>query len=467
VRYDRGMNRPLSQIARYVLAALLTFALTLACWALGGLLTLANAVVLHLLLILIIAIRLRTAAALIASIAAVLAINYFLVEPRYTFTIYNPTEVVDLIVFGIVSLIAGQLGARVRAEAENARQRAHEQEILYRLASAFNQITTPVGVHEVLVRAMREDFAAYEARILPDQTPPLANIDANVFAKRRDYYFLLQAGATIYGTVCATFSAPLNSPQMRVIQTCVIQAAMALQRIGLVEQARKTQEYEAADRLKTAILHAVSHDLRTPITVIKTSASNLRRLDDKLTPQQRTENAQAIEGEADHLDELVGNLLDMSRLQAGALTLNKRLNALDEVIGDAAARLYQITKQERIKITLPEDLPLIPFDYGLILQALTNLTINAVRHEPPQSQVEISACVQEDQAQIQVVDHGEGVAADKREAIMQPFYRGREGHIGLGLPIAKGIVEAHGGRLIIQDTPGGGATFVITLPLKL
>jgi two-component system sensor histidine kinase KdpD len=240
---------------------------------------------------------------------------------------------------------------------------------------------------------------------------------------------------------------------------------MALYRIDLTERARKSQELEEADRLKTAILHAVSHDLRTPITIIKTSANNLRNLGERLPPAERSELAETIETEASQLDKLVGNLLDMSRLQAGAFQLNSDLNSLEEVAGDAAARVWQLTKQERIRIVFPEAMPLVHFDYGLLLQALSNLVDNALRYEPSDKLIEIQGGIENDEAQIRVVNHGEAISHDAREHIMEPFYRGKEGHIGLGLPIAKGIVEAHHGHLEVEDTPGGGVTFVIGLPI--
>jgi two-component system sensor histidine kinase KdpD len=165
------------------------------------------------------------------------------------------------------------------------------------------------------------------------------------------------------------------------------------------------------------------------------------------------------------LNKLVGNLLDLSRLQAGALTLNKEFNSLEEVAGDVAARIWQTTGSERIQIRFPEDMPLAVFDYGLILQALSNLAENALRYEPPDSQIEIQGCVGESEALLKVINHGETIALEDREHIMEPFYHGKDGHIGLGLPIAKGIVEAHHGSLRLEDTPGVGATFVLALPI--
>jgi two-component system sensor histidine kinase KdpD len=231
------------------------------------------------------------------------------------------------------------------------------------------------------------------------------------------------------------------------------------------ERARKSKEFEEADRLKTALLRAVSHDLRTPITIIKTSANNLLNLHQQISSEERVEMLKAIDSEVEHLNKMIGNLLDMSRLQAGALNLNIRLNTLEEVAGDVAARVWQLTNEERIKILFPEDMPLVPFDYGLMLQALTNLVDNALRYEPAHLQVEIRGNFDHNHAYISVVNHGPNITAEERERITEPFYHGKDGHVGLGLPITKGIIDAHHGTLRTDDTPNGGATFVISLPL--
>jgi two-component system sensor histidine kinase KdpD len=241
---------------------------------------------------------------------------------------------------------------------------------------------------------------------------------------------------------------------------------MAIHRIHLEERARKSQQFEEADRLKTAILHAVSHDLRTPITIIKTSANNLKHFHEGMSEADRREMAETIENEADELNKLVGNLLDMSRLNAGAFQLNWELNSLEEVIGDIASRVWQLTKQERIQIHFPDDMPFIRFDYGLMLQAFSNLVDNALRYEPPDRQIEIRANLADHQACVKIINHGPNVTPQEREHLMEPFFRGRDGHIGLGLPIAKGIIEAHHGRLWLEDTPGGGATFAVALPFE-
>lgn len=447
------------QFSAYTLAFLGVAGVTLALLPLRATLTLPNVTMIFLLLVVLIAVRRGTGPAFVTAFGSFVCINFFFIQPFYTLLVADPREVLDLIVFLVVAAIAGRLGAQARQQAEAAHQRAEEQAILYRLTRAFNQVSTRDSVLAALADIVREDFAARCVDVLPyaaDSIPQNLTV----------HYLLLQTGDTIYATMRAAFVQPLTQSKVDLLTTCAAQTAMALQRIELSEQARKSQQFEEADRLKTALLRAVSHDLRTPITIIKTSASNLRQFGSTLSQDERVEIAETIETEADQLDRLVGNLLDMSRLHAGALTLSTGLNSLEEVAGDVAARAWQLTKQERLKIAFPDAVPLVEFDYGLLLQALTNLVENSLRYEPAGSQVELCAEVRDGEVMLKVVNHGETIPAEVKEHMMEPFYRGREGRTGLGLPIAKGIIEAHHGQLQVEDTPGGGATFVIILPLK-
>lgn len=448
----------MTKLRPYLFATLQIFAATLLLWLLRDELTLANFSLLYLVVVVVVAIRQGIGPSLLAAVFSFLSFNFFLVKPFYTFAVADPRDLIDLLIYLIVALVTGQLAARARQQAEVARQRANEQDMLFRLTSTLNQITTSEGVHEALKHMLETHFAASEVRLLP--------IDTEVPPNNQTVYFLLlQAGDQIYGTLRLSFAHPLTPIQTRLINTVVIQAAAALQRIALAESARKSRAFEDADRLKTALLHAVSHDLRTPITIIKTSVSNLLNLYNSLPPDERDDMLHAIESEADQLNKMVGNLLDLSRLQAGALQLDSHLNNLEEVVGDVAARVWQTTKQERIKMTFPDDFPLVSFDYGLILQALTNLVDNALRYEPATSQVEIRGSFTTDEARVAVINHGRNLSPEEREHIMEPFYHGKDGHVGLGLPIAKGVVEAHQGRLWAEDTPGSGATFILALPI--
>ncbi len=439
----------------YLLPAASVGVVTLAAWLLRDTLDLGNYTLAYTLAVLIMAIRRGTRAALLTAFLSFLCFNFFFIPPLYDFHIADVHEFIDLCVFLTVAILTGQLGARARQKAEDADRRAHEQEILYRLAGSFNQVTTQAEVFDTLTDVMRTDLGARAAHILPyasGMTAPDQTVE----------YLLLQTGPRIYGTLCVAFDrAPTE--QERLLKTCASQAAMALHRIELMDQAQKSHQYEEADRLKTAILRSLSHDLRTPITIIKSSASNLRTLDGQFSAQERVEVAATIEHEADHLNRLIGHLLDLSRLQAGALKLNRALNSLEEVAGDVAARAFQLTGKERVELEL-DNLPLVSFDYGLMLQVLSNLVDNALRYEPPDREIALRGSVHQGEVWIEVINHGENLPREEREQVMEPFYRGKDGHIGLGLPIAKGIVEAHNGKIWIEDTPGGGTTFTVSLP---
>lgn len=231
-------------------------------------------------------------------------------------------------------------------------------------------------------------------------------------------------------------------------------------------RAEQSRRFEEADQLKTALLRAVSHDLRTPITIIKSSVNNLLNLHHSLPDADRVEMLSSIDREVDVLNTMVGNLLDISRLQAGAMPLNLQWNSLEEAAGDVAAEAFRRVGRECIRLDFPDDMPLVPFDFGLILQMLTNLVDNSLRYEPEGGRIELRSTHTAHEAQVAVANHGPRIPPEDRERIMEPFYHGQGGSTGLGLAIAKGIIEAHRGRIWVEDTPGGGATFMFVLPLR-
>jgi two-component system, OmpR family, sensor histidine kinase KdpD len=456
MRFLELANRPPRQ---YILAALLAFGATLVLWMLRDVLTDANFSLVYLLVVLVAAIYQGTGPSLLAAVICFLGFNFFLVKPLYTFVVADPRDFLDLLIFLVAAVLTGRLAADARKQTRNAEQRAYELNILYELASAFNQLTDTENVFATLKRVLHETLDIHHLDILPYTGETMASDQAVL-------YVLLRAGDAIYGILRVTFDKPPSPALLRLVSACALQASMALQRIDLAQRAQQSKTFEEADRLKTALLHAVSHDLRTPITIIKTSASNLANLHSSLDETERIDMTRTIENEADQLNMMVGNLLDISRLQAGAMQINSEWNSLEEVAGDVAARTWQLTHLERVKIWFPDDMPLVRFDYGLILQALSNLVENSLRYEPDGSQVEICGSIHRGEARVAITNHGPNIPPQEREVIMEPFYHGKGGNIGLGLAIAKGIVEAHHGRLWIEDTPGGGATFVLSLPLE-
>ena len=217
---------------------------------------------------------------------------------------------------------------------------------------------------------------------------------------------------------------------------------------------------DRANELRTALLSAVSHDLRTPLASIKASVSSLRAHDVEWSAQETADFLAAIEDDTDHLNHVVGNLLDMSRLQTGALELARHPVALEEVVANALDSLGAHGRS--VVVDVPEELPLALVDPGLLERAIANIVTNALHWSPPSAQVEICARVVPPDLELRIIDHGPGVPGEARERIFQPFQRLGDkggGGVGLGLAIASGFVEAMEGELLVEDTAGGGSTF--------
>jgi two-component system sensor histidine kinase KdpD len=251
---------------------------------------------------------------------------------------------------------------------------------------------------------------------------------------------------------------------------CTVGVVVA-QRSRLVEESNRVRLLEEVDRLRAALIGSVSHDLRTPLASIKASISDLADPALHLSDEDRATLLRTTEEETDRLSRLVTNLLDMSRIQAGALVPHRSATPLDELIGAVVARLAGMFRQHRLTVEVADGLPLADVDYLLVEQALTNLLENAARYTPVGSAVMVRAGEASGGAEVEVavVDHGPGVAEEERERIFDEFYRLRAGGggpfgTGMGLAIVKGIVEAHGGRIRVTETPGGGATFALRLP---
>jgi len=244
------------------------------------------------------------------------------------------------------------------------------------------------------------------------------------------------------------------------------------EREQLVEESNRVRLLEEVDRLRAALMGSVSHDLRTPLASIKASISDLADPDLRLTDDDRVTLLRTTEEETDRLTRLVTNLLDMSRIQAGALVPHRSATPLDELIGAVAARLAPMFGDHRLAVEVEDGLPLADVDYLLVEQVLSNLLENAARYTPPGTAVTVRAVAVPDSGEVEVavIDQGPGVAEGERERIFDEFYRPRaEGRgpvgTGMGLAIVKGIVEAHGGRIWVEPTPGGGATFAFRLPV--
>lgn len=445
---------------RYGAALLLVTAAIAGLALLDDPLRFSNAALLLTLTTLTIAVVWGLGPSLLAAVLAFIGLDFWFVEPLYTLAVTDARELLDLLIFLLVALIGGQLAGYARRQAHEARRHAQEQAVLYALSSLLNRQTDQAAVLATLRQQLPASLPVRDLTLLPDKTEPPAS-GRNDPA---DAYLLLRSGEKVYGTLRVSLAEVPSSAQMQLLMACTVQAAMALERIELTEQTRRTVMLAEADQLKTALLRAISHDLRTPLTIIRSSAEHLAHVGPALVADEWRELVGTIEQQTTHLDRLVGNLLDFSRLEAGAVKLRRDWNALEEVAGDVAAELWQRGGRARIELELPADLPLLRFDYALLRQALLNIAENALRYEPAERRVIIAGRNAEHHVTLSVINHGPAVEEARKQQIMEPFYHTQEGGSGLGLAIAKSIIELHQGRLHVEDTAGGGATFVITLP---
>jgi two-component system sensor histidine kinase KdpD len=257
----------------------------------------------------------------------------------------------------------------------------------------------------------------------------------------------------------------LPAEDRRVLAAFAAQAAVVLDRRRLREEADQARTLAEGNRIRTALLAAVSHDLRTPLAGIKASVTSLRSDDIEWSEQDRAELLEAIEEGADRLDHVVGNLLDMSRLQTGTVTPIIREVDLDEVVPIALGGVPDAS----VEMDIPETLPMVSVDKGLLERVVANLVENAVKYSPQDEPVLVSASALGSRVELRVVDRGPGVPDEAKERIFEPFQRygdaPRGAGVGLGLAVARGFAEAVGGTLDAEDTPGGGLTMVLTLPV--
>ena len=265
-----------------------------------------------------------------------------------------------------------------------------------------------------------------------------------------------------------------SNPGTAFFWTFLDQAASVIERARLRRESLQIELLKRTDALRAALLSSVSHDLRTPLSSIKAAASSLLQEDVQWDEEARRSFALAIEHEADRLNRLVGNLLDMSRIEGGALKPEKEWYPVDELIHDVLDHMQPVLQGRTVQTHLPDDLPPVELDYLQMDQVLTNLIENAVRYTPPESPIEVSAQIDGEQMVISVVDRGPGIPQADKERVFDKFYRvlGTQRNAatipgsGLGLAVSKGLVEAHGGHIWVEDRPGGGSIFRFTLPVR-
>ena len=401
-----------------------------------------------------------------------LAFNYFFIKPYYTFAVHQPGDLVILLVFLLVAVVISQLVGRAKEGMNAATAREWEATQLYEFSLALTGFHNEETIAQIIVSQVHGIFNG-ECAMLNLTAPHslIISLPPNVLIPSRtpDLMLPIQAARGIVGEISLWRREPsVSVSEKRLLQTFASQGALAFERAWLAEAGSRAKVLEESDRLKSALLSSVSHELRTPLSTIKAAASSLRTNEVSWDSAARSELIAAIDDEADHLNMLVGNLLDMSRIESGALKPKREWNILPEIVESVLARMRRLAEEHRIEVDVPENLPFVSVDYVQMEQVFTNLVSNSLKYAPVNTVIRIRANVEGDTVHVLVSNQGPQVPPEHLERIFDKFYRitaaDRVTGTGLGLSICKGIIEAHGGRIWAENMPDGLAfNFVIPL----
>ncbi|HEY8742457.1 MAG TPA: ATP-binding protein [Chloroflexota bacterium] len=399
-----------------------------------------------------------------AAILASLSFDWFFVQPVHAFTVDDPAEWLALFVLLIAAVFTANLTAALRQQAQEAQQQAWEAGTLRMLAST---LAAAHDLPELLDLGKDQAIAAFHCTHCAIDLAESARAGEGELAlplrTPRGKLGLLRLSG-IAGQAAEREAGPL-------LHAFAAQLALAIERVRFQEEATQAEVLRRTDELRSTLLSAVSHDLRTPLAAIKAAATSLLQRDIAWSETERDGFARSINGGADRLNRLVANLLDLSRIEAGALRLDLEEYLLEDLISEATAQVQQLFDVGQLRVEAfenPHALYWVRVDPILLEQVLVNLLENAAKYSPAGVPVTVRARIVGDAAVLDIEDRGPGIAADEREKVFDRFYRvthhGRAAGAGVGLAVCKGIVEAHGGRIWVTPRPGGGSTFALSLP---
>lgn len=492
--------QPHRPAGRYMLSMGLVALSTLLGFTVRGTLEPTNLVMLYLASVVISAIFLGRGPSLLAAVAGVLAFDFFLVPPYHTLAVGDTQYLITFAVLLVISLIISSLTAQSHEQAEAAIRREAQTSSLYNLGRDLTSATDLDNVANIIISHIAQAFGREVVIFLPE------NGSIHPFASSPDYHpdehelavatwtfehnqpagrgtDTLPAASirclplrTSNGLVGVLGVRPreegnfLTPEQRQTLTAFSNQAALALERASLAEQARRAELLQAAEKLQTALLNSISHDLRTPLVSITGALTSLDEQAETIDDENRRSLVVTAREEAERLNRLVGNLLSMTRIESGAIKLHSEPGDIEDVIGTALEQLGKRLGQHDVKVDIPADYPLVPMDFTLMVQVVVNVLENAIKYSADDSLIEVSAHLADDNACLQIADRGVGIPPEDLLRVFDKFYRVQRPEsvsgTGLGLSISKGIVEAHHGNIYASTRENGGTIVTVELPLN-
>ena len=452
--------------------------------------------------VVVIAVRFGLWPSLLASVASALCYNFFFAEPYYTLSVADPRNAIAIVFFTIVAIVVSNVAARARTLAVTAMARARTTELLY----VFSRKLAGVGTLDDLLWAtayqtalmlkvrvvllLPEDGAiAVKAGYPPEDILDEADLAAAKWAWEHDrpagrgsdtlpgakrLFLPMRTGRGAIGVVGIDSDKPgplLTPDQRRLLDALIDQAALAIERVHLVDDLDQAKRREEADRLRAALLTSISHDLKTPLAAILGAAGTLKGFTRELDDQGKVDLLSTIIEESERLNRFIANLLDMTRLEAGSIKPNTACHDIGEIVGTALERVSKILANHKVEIEIAPDLPLLELDPVLFEQVLFNLLDNAAKYAPPKTTIRIESWQEGETVKLQVIDEGSGIPPEEIELVFEKFHRAPKGDqvragTGLGLAISRGFIEAMGGTIAaVNRTDRPGAVFSINLPV--
>jgi two-component system sensor histidine kinase KdpD len=439
--------------------------------ALRDRLTTIDVVMLFLLAVVIVASRHARGPAVLATVLSIACFDFLFVPPYYTFAVHDTAYVLTFAMMFVVALVMSGLTARIREHAAVATARERRMAALYGMNRDLAGATTPDAIATIV--------ATHVGRAAGGEAEVVLDADASEIEvwDGQGIVLTLQSPLKRFGLVAVRgpgIAHPMPEDEHYVLELLANQAGLALERLALAERNEQSRVEIEAERLRTALLSSLSHDLRTPLGTIEGAGTALVEDAETLSVDSRRDLAETIVEEVRRMARLVSNLLDMMRLETGTLAVHRSWQPLEESLGVALIRLDERLKRHAVEIKLPADLPLVCVDDVLLEQVFVNLLDNAAKYTPPATPLSVSAWLENFNVVVEVADRGAGIPAGEEAAVFRKFHRApmSEGGpapagSGLGLTIGEGIIKAHGGRIWVERRPGGGAAFRFTLPLDV
>ena len=501
VRLETG-NRPMYRIRlRYLQSVVLVAVGTLLSALLQPLFSPTNLVMIYLLVVVVSALYLGRGPSLVAAGLGVLAFDFFFVPPAFTLAVADSQYLLTFAALLLAGFVISTLAARVREQAEAAQARAEQTAELYALSRDLAVALDTDAIMRAIVTHVGQSFGPQVVVLLPQGpegalrpsalSPALELSDSELAVAGWTFEHGQPAGwgtdtlraagvrclplktaHRVVGVLGVRPQKPgtvLTTDQSQLLEALTSQAALAIERAQLVERAQQAEVAQATEKLQAALLNSVSHDLRTPLVSITGALSTLQEDEARLDPEARSSLIDNACREAGRMNVLVGSILDMARIQAGALRVARELCDVEDVVGSALERLRDRLRGRPVHVDIPNGVLLVPMDMVLMVQTLVNLLDNALKYSQPGTPIEINARVRGQEAHIQVADRGIGIPSGDLSRVFDKFYRvqrpGQVGGTGLGLSICRGFVEAQGGRICAENREGGGTVVTISLPL--